>query len=75
MYDYLKNTYGVSDEIINENDPLGINHITYVDGKVVVDSEETDKFLLKSFSTCTSRKIFENYEEERNFNGRYNRSF
>ena len=71
----MRKPHIVSDEILNENDPLGVNYITYVDGKVVVDSEETDKFLVKSFSNCTARKIFENYEEERNFNGRYDKSF
>ena len=65
----------VSEEIENVDDPLGINHITYVNGKVVAGSEETEKYLRKSFSKCTSKKLFENYEEDTLFNGRYSKKF
>ena len=65
----------VSEEIENVVDPLGINHITYVNGKVVAGSEETEKYLRKSFSKCTSKKLFENYEEDTLFNGRYSKKF
>lgn len=71
----MKTPQIVSEEIENENDPLGVNHITYVNGKVVVNSEEADKFMKKSFSKCTSKKIFEDYEEDTLYNGRYNRRF
>ncbi len=69
----MKTPQIVSEEIQNENDPLGVNHITYVNGKVVVDSEEADKFMKKSFAKCTSKKIFEEYEEDTLYNGRYDR--
>jgi hypothetical protein len=62
----------VSEEIENENDPLGINHITYINGKVVVDSEETEKFMKKNFRKCTSKQFFKNYEGDNLYNGRYN---
>ena len=65
----------VAEEIQNEDDPLGVNHITYVNGKVVTDSEEADKFLKESFSKCTAKKVFEDYEEDDQFNGRYSRQF
>lgn len=65
----------VSEEIENEDDPLGINHITYVDGKVVADTEEADKHMKKTFSKCTAKKIFEDYEEDDLYNGRYSRNF
>ena len=71
----MRTPHIVSEEIENENDPLGVNHITYVNGKVVAGSEETDKYLKKSFSKCTSKKIFENYEEDTLFNGRYSKNF
>ncbi len=71
----MRTPHIVTDEIENENDPLGINHITYIDGKVVVDSEESDKYLKKSFSKCTSKKLFENYEEDTLYNGRYSKRF
>lgn len=64
-----------TDEIINEDDPLGVNHVTHVNGKVVVDSEEIDKYMKKTFSKCTAKKLFQDYEEEETFNGKYNRSF
>lgn len=65
----------VSEEVENEDDPLGVNHLTYVNGKVEVDSEEIDKFMKESFSRCNAKKIFENYEEDDTFNGRYSRRF
>ncbi len=65
----------VTEQVENEDDPLGVNHITYVNGKVVTDSEDADKFMKKSFSKCTAKKVFENYEEERLYNGRYSRDF
>ena len=68
-----KTPHIVAEEVQNEDDPLGVNHITYVNGKVVTDSEEADKFLKESFSKCTAKKIFEDYEEDDQFNGRYNR--
>ena len=71
----MRTPHIVSDEIQNEEDPLGVNHITYVNGKVVVDSEEADKYMKKSFSKCTSKKLFEDYEEDTLYNGRYNRRF
>ena len=70
-----KTPHIVSEEVENTDDPLGVNHITYVNGKVVVDSEEIDKFMKKSFSKCTSKKIFEDYEEDMLYNGRYDRKF
>lgn len=73
--DGKKTPHIVAEEVQNEDDPLGVNHITYVNGKVVTDSEEADKFLKKSFSKCTAKKIFEDYEEDDQFNGRYNRQF
>lgn len=71
----MKTPQIVSEEVENENDPLGVNHITYVNGKVVVDSEEADKFMKKSFSKCTSKKIFEEFEEDTLYNGRYDKRF
>ena len=71
----MKTPHIESEEIQNENDPLGVNHITYVNGKVVVNSEEADKFMKKSFSKCTSKKIFEEFEEDTMYNGRYDTSF
>lgn len=71
----MRTPHIVSEEIENMDDPLGVNHITYVNGKVVAGSEEADKYLRKSFSKCTSKKLFENYEEDMLFNGRYNKSF
>ena len=65
----------VSEEVENEDDPLGVNHITYVNGKVVTDSEEADKFMKKSFRKCTAKKIFEEYEEDDLYNGRYSKDF
>ena len=65
----------VSEEVENEDDPLGVNHITYVNGKVVADSEEADKFMKKSFRKCPAKKIFEEYEEDSLYNGRYSRDF
>ncbi len=65
----------VSEEVENEDDPLGVNHITYVNGKVVADSEEADKFMKKSFKKCTAKKIFEEYEEDELYNGRYSKKF
>lgn len=65
----------VSEEVENEDDPLGVNHITYVNGKVVADSEEADKHMKKTFSKCTAKKIFEDYEEDDLYNGRYSRNF
>lgn len=70
-----KTPHVVTEQIENEEDPLGINHITYVNGKVVTDSEEADKFMKKSFAKCTAKKIFENYEEDMLYNGRYSREF
>ena len=64
-----------TDEITNEEDPLGVNHVTHINGKVVVDSEEIDKYMKKTFSKCTAKKIFLDYEEDDTFNGKYNRSF
>lgn len=69
----MKTPHIVSEEVQNEEDPLGINHITYLNGKVVVDSEETDKFMRKSFKKCTAKPIFENYEEDNLYNGRYSK--
>ena len=71
----MKTPHIVSEEVENEDDPLGVNHITYVNGKVVADSEEADKFMKKSFKKCTAKKIFEEYEEDTLYNGRYDRSF
>lgn len=71
----MKTPQIVSEEIQNEDDPLGVNHITYVNGKVVVDSEEADKFMKKSFLKCTSKKIFEDYEEDTLYNGRYSQNW
>lgn len=71
----MRTPHIVSDEIENENDPLGINHITYVNGKVVTDSEEADKYMKKTFSKCAAKKLFEDYEEEDLYNGRYSRNF
>lgn len=71
----MKTPQIVSEEVQNEDDPLGVNHITYVNGKVVADSEEADKFMKKSFKKCTSKKIFEEYEEDNLYNGRYDRDF
>lgn len=71
----MRTPHVVSDEIENENDPLGINHITYVNGKVVTDSEEADKYMKKTFSKCAAKKLFEDYEEEDLYNGRYSRNF
>ena len=68
-----KTPHIVAEEVQNEDDPLGVNHITYVNGKVATDSEEADKFLKESFSKCAAKKIFEDYEEDDQFNGRYNR--
>ena len=65
----------VSEEVENEDDPLGVNHITYVNGKVVTDSEEADKFMKKSFKKCPAKKIFEEYEEDDLYNGRYSKDF
>lgn len=65
----------VSEQIENEEDPLGVNHITYVNGKVAVDSEEVDKFMKKSFSKCTAKKVFEDYEEEPAYYDRYDKNF
>ncbi len=65
----------VSEEVENEDDPLGVNHITYVNGKVVADSEEADKFMKKSFRKCPAKKIFEEYEEDSLYNGRYSKDF
>ena len=65
----------VSEEVENEDDPLGVNHITYVNGKVVADSEEADKFMKKSFRKCPAKKIFEEYEEDNLYNGRYSKDF
>lgn len=73
--DGKKTPHIVAEEVQNEDDPLGVNHITYVNGKVVTDSEEADKFLKKSFSKCTAKKVFEDYEEDDQFNGRYSREF
>ncbi|MBS4760474.1 MAG: tetratricopeptide repeat protein [Clostridium sp.] len=69
----MKTPHIETDVIENENDPLGINHLTYVNGKVVVDSEEADKFLKKSLAKCTAKKIFEEYEEDTLYNGRYDK--
>jgi tetratricopeptide (TPR) repeat protein len=52
----------VSDKVENEDDPLGISHLTYVNGKVVVDSEEIEKFMKKSFGKCPSKQFFKDYE-------------
>ena len=72
----MRTPHIVSDEIENEDDPLGVTHITYVNGKVVTDSEEADEHMKKTFSKCTSKKLFEDFEEEDLlFNGRYDRSF
>lgn len=71
----MKTPQIVSEEIENIDDPLGVNHITYVNGKVVADSEEADKFMKKSFKKCTSKKIFEEYEEDTLYNGRYDQTF
>lgn len=71
----MKTPQIVSEEVENTDDPLGVNHITYVNGKVVADSEEADKFMKKSFRKCTSKKIFEEYEEDTLYNGRYDQSF
>ena len=72
----MRTPHIVSDEIYNEDDPLGITHITYVNGKVVTDSEEADKYMKKTFSKCTAKKIFEDFEEEDLlYNGRYDKSF
>lgn len=65
----------VSEEVENEDDPLGVNHITYVNGKVVADSEEADKHMKKTFSKCNAKKLFEEYEEDGLYNGRYSRNF
>lgn len=73
--DGKKTPHIVAEEVQNEDDPLGVNHIVYVNGKVVTDSEEADKFMKKSFSKCTAKKVFEDYEEDDQFNGRYNRQF
>lgn len=54
----MKTPHIVSEEVENEDDPLGVNHITYVNGKVVADSEEADKFMKKSFKKCTGKKDF-----------------
>ena len=62
-----------TDVVENEEDPLGVNHLTYVNGKVAVDSEEVDKFLKKSLGTCTAKKVFEDYEKDSLYNGRYNK--
>lgn len=69
-----KTPHIASEEIDNPEDPLGLNHVTYVNGKVVVDSEEADKFMRKSFRKCTAKQIFEDYEEENLYNGRYDRN-
>ena len=71
----MKTPQIVSEEVENIDDPLGVNHITYVNGKVVADSEEADKFMKKSFKKCTAKKIFEDYEEEELYNGRYSKKF
>ena len=73
--DGKKTPHVVTEQIENEDDPLGVNHITYVNGKVVADTEEADKFMKKSFSKCTAKKLFENYEEDVLYNGRYSRKF
>lgn len=73
--DGKKTPHIVAEEVQNEDDPLGVNHIVYVNGKVVTDSEEADKFMKKSFSKCTAKKVFEDYEEDDQFNGRYSREF
>lgn len=71
----MKTPHINTDSIENENDPLGVNYVTHVDGKVVVDSEEIDKYMKKTFSRCTAKKIFEDYQEDDTFNGRYSRSY
>lgn len=71
----MKTPHINTDSIENENDPLGVNYVTHVDGKVVVDSEEIDKYMKKTFSKCTAKKIFEDYQEDDTFNGRYSRSY
>lgn len=73
--DGKKTPHIVTEEIENEDDPLGVNHITYVNGKVVADTEEADKFMKKSFSKCNAKKLFENYEEDVLYNGRYSKNF
>ncbi len=72
----MRTPHIVSDEIENEDDPLGVTHITYVNGKVVTDSEEADKYMKKTFSKCGSKQLFEDFEDEDLlYNGRYDRSF
>ena len=73
--DGMRTPHISTDEVSHEDDPLGVNHVTHVNGKVVVDSEEIDKYMKKSFSKCTAKKIFEDYEEDDTFNGKYSRSF
>jgi len=70
-----KTPHIATEQIENEDDPLGINHLTYINGKVITDSEDAEIFMKKSFSKCTARKIFENYEEDSLYNGRYNKNF
>lgn len=70
-----KTPHVVSEQIENETDPLGANYITYVNGKVVTDSEEADEFFKNSFRKCTAKKIFEDYQEDRLYNGRYSTDF
>ena len=71
----MKTPQVVSESVENPDDPLGANHLVYVNGKVVVDSEEADKFMKESFSKCTAKKVFEDYEEDTLYNGRYDRRF
>ncbi len=71
----MKTPHVVTEQVENEDDPLGVNHITYVNGKVVADSEEADKFMKKSFKKCNAKKVFEDYEEDTFYNGRYSQDF
>lgn len=73
--DGKKTPHIVAEEVENEDDPLGVNHITYVNGKVVTDSDEAEEFMKKSFSKCNAKKIFENYQEDTLYNGRYSKNF
>jgi len=73
--DGYKTPHVVAEQVENQDDPLGINHIIYVNGKVVTDSEEADKFMKKSFSKCNAKKLFEDYEEDMLYNGRYSKKF
>lgn len=61
----VSRTLVINDEfksIIESKDNSQINDkITYVNGKIV-DTDELDKAMLKSLSTCETRKFFEDYQ-------------